>query len=107
MPKYVKAIDIHDGMILAEDIKNRQGYLMLSKGIELNTRHIKVFTTWNIQGVLIESLEDKIELDPEIINNAKIYLESLMNWECKKPIELDLFEVSVYNIARNEQSREK
>lgn len=107
MPKYVKAIDIVDGMILAEDIKNRQGYLMLSKGMELGTKHIKVFTTWNIPGVLVESLEDNTPLDPESIYKAKIYLESLMNWECTTPFELDLFQVAVFNIAKNEQNRAK
>lgn len=109
MPNYVKAIDLIDGMVLAEDIKNRQGYLMLSKGIVLMEKHKKVFQTWNIPGVLVESAEDNIVIDPVYFNKAKLYLESVMTWQCSHPVELDMFDVAVKNLAsklsRNEQSR--
>lgn len=107
MPKYIKINDIEDGMILAEDIMNRQGYLMFSKGMELKTSHKKVFITWNIAGVLVGDLEDNVELDADIVLKAKTYLDSIMMWKCSLPIELDLYECAVYNIARDEQNRGK
>jgi len=104
MPKYVQADKIEDGMILYEDLTNRQGYLMLSKGMVLGIKHKKVFQTWNIQGVLVESEEDDLEIDPQFVNDAKIYLESLMSWQCSLPLELDLFDTAIKNIAKNEQN---
>ncbi len=105
MSSYVKIDEIIDGMILAEDIKNRQGALMFARGMELSERHKRIFITWNIAGVLIDGIEDNVELSPEELTVAKQFLESLMDFECSLPIELDLFNAAVINIATNEHSR--
>jgi hypothetical protein len=105
MASYVKIEEIKEGMVLAEDIKNRQGYLMLAKGVELGERHKKIFTTWSIPGVLVEGLEDLVEISPEELSAAKAILEALMDFECSLPIEIDLFNAAVINIANNEHSR--
>lgn len=105
MPSYFKIDDIQDGMILAADIKNRQGSLMFAKGMELLERHKKIFLTWNINGVLVEGYDDNVEISPEKLASAKQLLELLMDFECSLPIELDLFNTAVINIATNEHSR--
>jgi hypothetical protein len=107
MPAYVATDNITEGMILAEDIKNKQGILMLSKGLLLGERHKKVLKTWFITGVLIESLEDNVDLPPEIVSAAKTQLESYMDWECTIPIEKDLFESSVIKLAKELAKNER
>jgi hypothetical protein len=107
MVTYIATADIQDGMILAEDIKNRQGYLMLSKGVHLKDSHKKTLQTWNIAGVLIDTDEVEVEISSELLTATKEKLESLMDWECSLPIELDLFDTSIKKIAKDELSRTK
>lgn len=42
------------GMILADEVKNRQGRPLLPAGTEISAKHIKIFKTWGVSQVNIE-----------------------------------------------------
>ena len=56
--------DIQAGMVLAAPIHNKNGSLLLQKGVELTEKHVKIFKTWGITEADIEGYDkDKVEQD--------------------------------------------
>jgi hypothetical protein len=70
--------DIRPGMILAGEVKDRNGRVLLAAGQEITEKHLKIFKTWgvtdaNIQGASQEDMvaQDLAEVDPEIHRQAE------------------------------------
>lgn len=70
--------DIQPGMVLAGEVKDRNGRVLLAAGQEISERHIKIFKTWgvteaNIQGASQEDMaaKDQAEVDPELYRRAE------------------------------------
>lgn len=49
--------DIKAGMVLAEDVRNRHGIILLKKGRILSERDITVLKTWGITGADIKDID--------------------------------------------------
>jgi HD-like signal output (HDOD) protein len=71
------ACELESGMVLAADIKDRNGRFLLGKGVRLTPRHLKVIKTWGvveaeIQGVSEKDVDAKTtaRMDPEILEIA-------------------------------------
>jgi HD-like signal output (HDOD) protein len=69
---------IEPGMMLASDLKDRNGRFLLSKGVELSTKHLKVIKTWgvveaDIEGLTAKDVDEKqtAHIDPNILEAAK------------------------------------
>jgi hypothetical protein len=65
-------------MILAGEVKDRNGRVLLAGGQEITEKHLKIFKTWgvtdaNIQGASQEDMvaQDLAEVDPEIHRQAE------------------------------------
>jgi hypothetical protein len=56
--------DIQPGMILASDVLNKNGGLLLKEGTVLSEKHIRIFKTWGIAEADIVGF-DKAKLDEE------------------------------------------
>ena len=59
---------LETGSVLAADVKDRSGRLLLKAGCEVEERHLKIFQTWGISTVCIADAEvnDLEDIDPEI-----------------------------------------
>ena len=68
---------IEPGMVLADDLKDRNGRFLLTKGVELTTKHLKVIKTWgvveaDIKGITARDVDKKqtADIDPFILEAA-------------------------------------
>jgi hypothetical protein len=102
MARYVLINEITDGMVLSEPIVNTFGQTLLPFGAELVEKHIKIFKTWNITGLMIKSEND--ETDDEITPEQKYFaierLRKRMSWAPKNLLEKDLIEMAIYKIIK-------
>jgi hypothetical protein len=70
--------DIKPGMVLAAEVKDRAGRVLLAAGQEISEKHLKIFKTWgvtdaNIEGASQEDMvsQDLVDVDPEIHKKAE------------------------------------
>lgn len=70
--------DIRAGMILAGDVKDRNGRVLLAAGQEISDKHLKIFKMWgvtdaDIQGVVQEDMaaQDMASVDPAVYQEAE------------------------------------
>jgi putative nucleotidyltransferase with HDIG domain len=76
----VQTDKLKPGQILAEEVRDINGRLLLASGNEIQTNHIRIFKIWGISEVNVAGVtngKDKIdpELDSELVEQAK---ESMM-----------------------------
>ena len=55
------------GMVLASDVRDRSGRLLLRGGTELNDRHLYILRTWGILEAEVAGAEEDLE-SPELAN---------------------------------------
>ena len=76
------------GMILAADVKERSGRVLLRAGTELTERHLNIFKTWGVTEAEIESVgQDEAavnaaaqvtsQIDPQALEKAEKYVDEL------------------------------
>lgn len=86
--------ELEEGMVLAEDIKGSQGNLLLTAGVSLTDKHIRVMKTWGISMVEIEG-EEEVAYTPEQFEQAKAQTTQMfMHNDLKHPLYAILFEES-------------
>jgi hypothetical protein len=93
MARIISISEIENGMILSEPVFNSSGQTLLSSGVELNQKHIKILKTWNITSLSIHNDDNNNSdnsISPEISKLAKEKVEQRMNWVPRNPIEIDL-----------------
>ncbi|NWF97854.1 MAG: hypothetical protein HXY52_02810 [Nitrospirae bacterium] len=69
--KTIKIQDAIKGMILAKDVKNNYGQVLLQKGTELSEENIKSLMNRNIAKVVVEEKNDLKEFTREDIEKTK------------------------------------
>lgn len=69
---------IKPGMILAGDVKDRNGRALLSAGAEITEKHIRIFKMWGIHSAPIQGEEKEnapsrlsSEIDPNLLQEAE------------------------------------
>lgn len=64
--------DIEAGMVLASDVKDRNGRILLKAGVALTDKHLKVFKTWGVIQVEIEGEESATSLQSTIDDHPEL-----------------------------------
>lgn len=103
MANYILVNEISDGMILSESIVNNFGQTLLPFGAILSEKHIRIFRTWNITGVMIKSNSDEdeeIEISPELQALARERLRRRMSWSPRNAIERDLVDMAIIKLIK-------
>lgn len=60
------AIDnIETGMVLASDVHDRSGRMLLGSGVELTQKHLVIFRTWGVLEADIVGLGSEEEAEPQ------------------------------------------
>jgi hypothetical protein len=101
--------DIQVNMVLARDIKDRSGRVLLAGGSRINEKHLKVFRMWgiteaDIQGMEKDEIAAKIvaQLDPELFQEAEHTIrERFLNANMDNPFTKELFRlVTIRGVKR-------
>ncbi len=74
--------DVCEGMVVADDIRNQEGALLLKQGQEIERRHIRLLKTWGIYHleVLIEKDEESEELPKGIPQDILEQIQHLFTY---------------------------
>ncbi|MCK4503748.1 MAG: hypothetical protein KAU22_12000 [Desulfuromonadales bacterium] len=64
------------GMVLAEDIKSKNGRLLITHGMELTEKHLLILRTWGVQEVVIATGIDNAQ-GSSLQNPSEITAEQL------------------------------
>ncbi|MEP6572202.1 MAG: hypothetical protein ABJD11_05880 [Gemmatimonadota bacterium] len=51
--------DLAVGMVVAEDVADQQGRLLLGAGTTLTERHLRAFLMWGIRGIRVRGADDE------------------------------------------------
>lgn len=96
--------DLEAGMILAEDVHDQQGRLLLPSGSELTERHLRAFQMWGILTVKIRGTgEEPAEpvVSPEILAAAETRVrERMAHHDLEHPVLAEIFRYAVQREAR-------
>lgn len=55
---------LEPGMVLAGDVHDRTGRLLLGAGVELTPKHLVIFRTWGVDAADIEGVDDGATVSP-------------------------------------------
>ncbi len=93
--------DLKEGMVLAGDVKNKHGNIMIKQGMTLSERHIMLLKAWGIPDANVEGLEreqlheeEMKTVSPEVIEAIEQQLRDLF-----PPLEGNEVMAEVYRIA--------
>jgi hypothetical protein len=99
----VNVDDLKEGMIVGEDVKDKNGQLLLPAGLTLTPKHLEVIKGWGISNVSVDS-GDKLEevpLDPLVIARAEKELSPIFRYADRNhPAMNELFNQCVNRRAR-------
>lgn len=92
MARIISISEIENGMILAEPVFNTSGQTLLTSGVELNQKHVKILKTWNISSLSIQddSNNENNVISPDILKHAKEQVADRMDWIPRNSLEIDL-----------------
>jgi hypothetical protein len=78
--------DVQPGMVLAQDVKDRAGRVLLTANTELTEGHIKIFKKWGILSADIEGVSreevatnELRAMDPAAVEEARTKAEKLFS----------------------------
>jgi hypothetical protein len=100
---------IAEGMILAADIHDRSGRLLLNEGAVLSQRHIRMLMTWGVSEAYIAGIDSQEadsatseEIDPARLRNAEEELRPIFrNVNLAHPAMVELFRLCLARKAQN------
>jgi hypothetical protein len=103
--RIINCADISAGMSLANTVTNQYGQKLLSAGTILMENHVKLFKTWGIKSIAVETDEQEVPADLTVVLDfeTKVLLKKRMNWTPMNEYEMELFNLAVQMISKNKQ----
>ena len=104
----VQTDQLKAGQILAEEVRDINGRLLLAKGHEIRPNHIRIFKIWGIAEVNVAgaaSRNDKFDpvLDPELVEQARESMTSLCRHaDLEHPVIKEIFKLAVQFRCRHD-----
>lgn len=97
--------DLEVGMILAEDVHDQQGRLLLPSGAALTERHLRAFQMWGILTLKIrgagEEEAPELVISPAALAEADVRVrERLRQHDLASPVIAEIFQFAVQREAR-------
>lgn len=93
--------DIKEGMVLAGDVTNRHGTILLKAGSVLSAKDILILKTWGITEIDVEGVDrDKVQqremesLSPEVLEKIEGELAELFPEVADNPIMQELYRIT-------------
>lgn len=102
--------DLAEGMILKSDVHDRSGRLLLCSGVELDTKHLRMFRMWGISEANIVGVDDQAggtllvaDVDPERLTLVENEMRLLFrNADLSYPAMGELFRLCLLRKVHNE-----
>lgn len=72
--------DLKPGMVLAADVRDGSGRMLLPGGAEVEEKHLKIFRSWGVGQVDVadgETPASEEELPPEVLDAARAHVDAL------------------------------
>jgi len=92
--------DLKEGMVLAEDVKNRHGDVLLPEGRPLTAKDILILKTWGITEADVEGVDrDKVEksemesLPPSVIASIEKEVSELFPEVNNNPVMQEIYRI--------------
>lgn len=98
--------DLEAGMLLAEDVRDQQGRLLMPAATELTERHLRAFQLWGILGVKIRrpgEVEEvgQVTVPPELRAEAEVLVrERLRHNDPSDPVIAELQRICVMRVGQ-------
>jgi hypothetical protein len=98
--------DLEAGMLLAEDVRDQQGRLLMPAATELTDRHLRAFQLWGILGVKIrrpgeEEAPQDVVVPPELRAEAELIVrERLRHNDASDPVIAELQRICVTRVGQ-------
>lgn len=98
--------DLAEGMVLAEDINDQQGRLLMPAGTALTARHLRAFQLWGIQVVRIRGEgagpeQDLRDPTPEEVATAEAELRPRFRGDAAHPFTAELLRLCARRLAHH------
>lgn len=103
---------VNPGMVLAGDVKDRNGRILLSAGSEITEKHLRIFKMWGILSVQIQGSEKEdlspkatVEIDPIRLQRVEQSVKELFRHnDLNHPFIKELFRlVSLEHLSHPEE----
>jgi putative nucleotidyltransferase with HDIG domain len=104
----VQTDKLKPGQILAEEVRDINGRLLLAKGNEIQSNHIRIFKIWGISEVNVAGARrrnDKLdpELDPELVERAAENMKLICRHvDLQHPAIKEIFKIAVQFRCRHD-----
>ena len=104
----VKSEELQPGMVVARDVKNIDGMLLVPSGCELSERQIGVLQAWGVTDLEIEASEEQAkardpiaQLPPEVAAKLTADLRARF-WKPDEfgPVPAEIFKLMLLRLAR-------
>lgn len=97
--------DLVAGMILAENVNDSQGRLLIPGGTELTDRHLRAFALWGVMAVRVRGAGGEEEAEPEVSPEAvaaarELVLPRFVHNDLQHPLIAVLLEQCIHREAR-------
>ena len=96
------------GMVLASNVLDKSGRLLLGEGVELAAKHLFIFRTWGIVEADIAGVDDDDtnilpdDITPEELENAKnTLLPFYHHADIEHPATCELFRLAVLRMVKH------
>jgi hypothetical protein len=102
----VNVDDLEVGMVLADEVRDQQGRLLMPAGTELTARHLRAFRLWGILGVRIQAKDQapvpvEPPLSPEQLEQGRAaVLDRLRETDPAHPLIAELVQYCAVREAR-------
>ncbi len=104
----IVAHELEAGMVLAKDVRDRNGRFLLGKGVHLTSRHLKVIKAWGVVEVDVGGISKKdvdakrtAQIDPEILEVAdKLTRKRFIHTDLEHDAIRQLFHIAVLRKAQ-------
>ena len=98
------------GMLLANDVRDRNGRLLLKAGAELSDKHLHILRTWGIVEAEVAGVDENLEgssgadaIDPELQASIVAKITPLFrHTDLSHPAMKELLRVRIVQEARHE-----
>ena len=102
--------NLEAGMVLADDVRDRNGRLLLAKGATIETRHLLIFRTWGVVAAAIEG-EEGPSADPlpagisqmELERAREALLARYRHVDLNQPVMSELLRLASLRKVRNDR----
>ncbi len=98
---------LESGMVLAADVNNRLGRLMLQAGTQIETKHIRILKAWGVTEVETEGegKGDSEELDSAVLEQASDEVRDLFSHtDLEHPAVAELYRLKVKRVAERREA---